>query len=404
MSVPNVLFKIGYVRHEEQLSTDFLREKYGGERRFYSCNQKYNYVSYTNDGSKEKIDYIAYSGDGEKSSGVFTKDGLLNKEQQQKLKEKLRKTKSVIWHGFISFQQEFGQRYMAGVEEAMRLMNAEMPAFLRSAGFNPENITWYAGLHENTTKKHIHYSFFENSPSRYRQRQEGDKLHYSDGIISKKFLNLFKIRIEQRLTDISAELKIARKELLTLSRGLLFSKENRKSYMGEIQDSMLELSRKLPNEGRLSYNSDSMAHLRPAINRIVYMLPKSNRRFYEAFDGYFNEAMRRDEKTRQMLVSQGINKKYWSEYLTADRLLEDMYRRIGNYVINSVKYFKKKEGRGKSRYIRKHLRKKSTLDILEHCAKLSADAEREAIETFNEYIEKLEEEKVPGGEQEVEME
>jgi hypothetical protein len=234
MSGPNVVLKFGFVEHEDKLTTDYKRERYGAARRFYSCNQDFNYVTYTQKGSAEKIDYIAYSGDREKSFGVFGKEGLLSKPQQQVLKDKLRKTKSVIWFGVISFPEAFGQRYVSGTEEAARVMSMELPAFLKKAGFDPDNITWYAGLHENTSNKHIHFSFCENQPKRYRQRQKDDKRHFSEGLIYQKFLDMFKVSIEQRLTDITSELKIARKEVMNVSRELLFSKESQTKYMWEL--------------------------------------------------------------------------------------------------------------------------------------------------------------------------
>lgn len=131
-----------------------MKEKYSRGLRLYSCrNTKFNYVSYVQEGSENKINYIAYSGDGEKSSGVFGATGLSTETEQQMLKAKLRKTDSVIWHGFISFAEGFGQKYVGSVEDAIRLMSTEMPVFLRDAGFTPENVVWYTGLHENTLKK-----------------------------------------------------------------------------------------------------------------------------------------------------------------------------------------------------------------------------------------------------------
>ena len=40
----------------------------------------------------------------------------------------------------------------------------EFPKFFKKAALNPENITWFAGLHENTDNKHIHFSFRQNPP------------------------------------------------------------------------------------------------------------------------------------------------------------------------------------------------------------------------------------------------
>ena len=78
MPVPNVNCKIAFVENEETLAkSPRLIEKYGAKRKFYSCNQTQDYLTYVDTGSKQKLDYVAYSGDREKSSGVFGKNGLL---------------------------------------------------------------------------------------------------------------------------------------------------------------------------------------------------------------------------------------------------------------------------------------------------------------------------------------
>lgn len=112
MSVPNVNCKIKYIQNEEDLAkSSVLTEKYGGNRQFYSSRLADDYMKYMDKGSKEKTDYISYAGDEEKSCGVFDKNGLLTSRGKQKLRQDLRKTKSIIWDCLLTFQPEFGQRY-----------------------------------------------------------------------------------------------------------------------------------------------------------------------------------------------------------------------------------------------------------------------------------------------------
>lgn len=173
MSVPNVNCKIQYIQNEGEIAkSPALTEKYSNKRRFYSSQLADDYLKYMDKGSKEKIDYISYSGDEEKSCGVFGKNGLLTMNEKKKLRQQLRETKSVIWDCFLTFQPEFGQRYCNDFEQAYEMMKREMPRFLKDAGFNPDNITWYAALHTNKKHRHIHISFFENTATRIRQRSK----------------------------------------------------------------------------------------------------------------------------------------------------------------------------------------------------------------------------------------
>lgn len=168
MSVPNVNCKIRYIQNEDNIAkSPALTEKYGEKRKFYSCNKADDYLKYMDKGSKEKIDYIEYSGDDEKSCGVFDKTGLMTSRGKQKLRKRLRETKSVIWDCLLMFQPEFGQRYCNDFEQAYEMMKREMPRFLKDAGFNPDNITWYAALHTNKKHRHIHISFLRTNRSVY---------------------------------------------------------------------------------------------------------------------------------------------------------------------------------------------------------------------------------------------
>lgn len=390
MATPNVVMCLRHVQNEDTLAANpALEKRYGDRRKFYSCNKGFNYVSYVNDGSKEKIDYIAYSGDNEKSSGVFDKNGLISKKQQNALKKQLRKTKSVIWDCVISFKKEFGDKYMGGYEDAYRLMKTEFPRFLKAAGLNPDNITWYSGLHTNTDNKHLHISFFENEPTRYSTVDKN--LHFSKGIINKRFLSDFKIHVEERLTDISAELKVARQELTGIAKSLLFSEGNQKAYQGEIQEKMLELLSRLPIEGRLSYASENMASLRPLINSISDAFIKSNPALYECFNKFCSGALKKDAAMKEILTNNKIPKEFWGRYLAADKYMEDFYRRMGNFIINSARVFKRKEKTTKTKGAAKRARRQTAIDMLTYSQKLRLEFEQEAMEAFREYLNKLKE-------------
>jgi hypothetical protein len=395
-SAPAVLLRLEYAPHESGMSRlpPVARKKYGRARSFYGCNSpnsKRNYVDYVNEGSEEKTDYVAYSGDGEKSRGVFDRDGLMSKERQAALKKKLRTTKSVIWFGLLSFTTEFGNKYMTDNADAFRLMTTELPRFFKNAGLNPDNITWYAGLHENTKHKHIHFSFFENAPLRFtaRSRQEP---RYSEGHIPKEILARFKVSAERRMTDITAELRAARQKVTDIMRNVLFSDGNKSRNTASIQEQMLDLIPLLPADGRLSYASGSMARLRPGIDRIADLLIKSNKTLYDAFNVFCNAATGHDERIKKMLIAQRIDKKSWDGYLTADKTLADFYRRFGNFIINTARVFKDKEKPKASRIVRKQAGKHAGASALKHCLRLGAYAEREAMNAFSEYMAKLKEE------------
>ena len=390
MPVPNVNCKIAFVENEETLAkSPRLIEKYGAKRKFYSCNQTQDYLTYVDTGSKQKLDYVAYSGDREKSSGVFGKNGLLTFKDRKELREKLRTTKSIIWDCLLTFQPEFGQTHCNDFEQAYEMMKREMPRFLKDAGFNPDNVIWFAGLHTNKNHRHIHISFFEDKPTRIRQRH--NDLQYSLGKINRACIDKFKLRVEQNLTDVSAELRIARKEVTTLTKDVLFSKNSLIRYNNEFQELIVRLAQQLPQSGRLSYDSENMKPLQPLIKRITDTAIKSNKQWRNAFVEFCGIVKKHDDETREMLIRNKIPEQYWNRYLKSETYLDDLYRRMGNQILNYVRVFKKKERPSKNRLAQKRIRTKTATDVLLRGAQLQAQMEADSMYFFQEYLRKLEE-------------
>lgn len=119
----------------------------------------------------------------------------------------------------------------------------------------------------------FYISFFENAPTRIRQRSK--RLQFSHGKINQECIRRFKVHVEQNLTDISAELRVARKEATNLSKEVLFSKDSVIRYNNAFQEQILDLVEKLPPSGRISYDSENMLPLKPLINTIVDMAIKT---------------------------------------------------------------------------------------------------------------------------------
>lgn len=394
----NVVLVMGFVRNEDKLSAkpDLLRV-YGKRRKFYSCNNgsmdNLRYVDEGTRGTSSLIeqDYIGYSGNYEKSSGVFNQNGLLSKKERTELRNNLRTTQSTIWHGIISFEESFGKRYCNSYEQAQRLMAMELPKFFKSAGFDKDKIVWYAGLHENTDHRHIHFSFYESEPSTYRSNAKG--LTYSNGKIDKKHFDKFKISIEQRLTDITSEIKIARNDVTDLTRSLLFSNPNRNMHYDNLQRQLQNLAQNLPVEGRLSYDSQNMLSLKPVIKDIVNNVIKSNKSLYSKFEYFCAQVRDRDNNTLEILKSNKVKASECMQYLTADKYLEDIYRRLGNQIITAVRVIRGRERKAKRRLAVKHIRRKTVASLIEYSLRLDSAIESEADEAFRELLEKLEENK-----------
>ena len=377
MSVPNVNLFLGYVDNLDKSVSKDLEA-----RRFYSSNKEYDYVKYVNTGSKEKLDYVAYSGNNEKSKGIFNENGLLNAEQIKELRTNLRTTKSTIWHGVISFTEYFGNVNCATYQKAYELMKSQLPKFFKNANLDPENIVWFAGLHENTDNKHIHFSFFEKEPLRYKQSSRFKQ--FSDGYIDIDAINQFKIDIEKYFISRNFNIFENRKEITNL----LKKSFNDGAYMNKINKLIIVL----PVKGRLSYDSENMAEHRPMIDNIVKSIIVSNPELKRKVSDFEHILSKRDT---ELLKAYAKIKVDCSDKLLYEKCMKDLYRRLGNIVILAAKDIKTKQNKfnyeTRNRLILKHIEKKKRKILINKCMQLNDLVNKEIVNAFAEYRERLEE-------------
>lgn len=390
MSVTNVLFNVGYCLTEEQLAAKpNVDEKYLQERQFYSCNQTNDFIKYVDSGI-DAGDVIGYTNNKEKSSGIFDQNGGLNKKERSKLRDNLRKTKSVIWHTVISFTEDFGARFMKSSEDAQELLQAELPRFFKQIGMPEDNIVWFAGLHENTDNQHIHLSFFEKEPMFYSARDK-TKPHYRYGKIAPSALNDFIIHVEERLTDASFDLKRSRRELMSAGSETLLGINGYLGFNNQLKRKLLELYRALPTDGRVSYNGLNMVSLRPQIRGIVDFIIKNNAKTKECMTEFGKDLVRRDSSVKEMCARQNISDPL--PYLVEDKYLEDVYRRLGDKVIKAAMTIKNNEEKErqkcKNNLAKKRVERRHRQCLFDKGTKLAAEIDDDAIRIFEEYRRKL---------------
>lgn len=234
---PNVVFRCHYYTKKSK------------EYAFYS-SQKSNsdYLNYIDKGIRDghPIDYLAYSGNPEKSSGLFGPSGLLSFREKAKVRKKLRATDSQIWDCVISFEESFGKEHMKSYLDAKNLLKDELPHFLKSNGMDIANVTWVAGLHENTGNRHIHLCFFENKPRRIVANKKEKQYH--NGSLKQVSIDDFKVRIEQRLTGAKFSIFSERDEILAKADSYFDSEiDSRSLFDRRFRESLEPLYQKLPD-------------------------------------------------------------------------------------------------------------------------------------------------------------
>ncbi len=183
------------------------------KRAFYGSAQKDDYLGYIDKGvqSTKAIDYLDYTDAGEKSSGAFGAEGLLTKFQKKELRERLRRTQSCIWDMVVSFEESYGKFNLTDAAAARAVLLKTLPKLFRTTRLNPDNMTWFAGLHTNTDNRHIHVCFFENEPQRFHRKT--GTLRYRHGKIRQDALDTFKAEIVKHFMQPAEGVRRVRKLL-----------------------------------------------------------------------------------------------------------------------------------------------------------------------------------------------
>ena len=103
------------------------------------------------------------------------------------------------------------------------------------------------------------------------------------------------------------------------------------------------------------------------------------------------KAKKHDDRTREILIRQQIPEVFWPQYMKSDTYLDDMYRRLGNQILNYVRIYRRRERPAKGRLARKRIRRKTAVSVLAKGMEMQAALQVDSMYFFEEYLKKLEE-------------
>lgn len=243
--------------------------------------------------------------------------------------------------------------------------------------FSKNNIVWYAGLHTNTDNRHVHISFFEKEPTFYNQARK--EYRYRKGRISPEYINLLKADVEEHLFSDKEETKLRRRKALEEIKDMSVAFDDPKFPLF-LQKEIKALMEEIPMKGRHSYAS----------------LPEPIQKHADSlsFSLLINSANGQD-LLNHLSMMRAKEKQYAKKYKVkpteykSDRILKDVYRRIGNDVIGKIiairnESMKELEGIRNDRLKRK--KELSRIRFLTSKIKALSDEEERANE---EYMEQL---------------
>lgn len=307
------------------------------ERNFYaSKGQNNDFLNYVDTGTQKGVpkDFIAYAGNPEKSEGAFDSEGLLDDEKKKKLREELRNTGSIIWDMVISLREDYGKDKFKDWKECQEILKKNLPDFFQSVGFNSDNMSYFAGLHQNTDNPHIHLAFWEKKPNTVTSRSNKPRFK-TKGKLDLKAITAFQMEVEKTLDKddeikLSSQSRALRKELCEISNDIPSDLDNGL----RMRKLLKKLYRELPDKNK-GYASDEMTPYRETIDEITLLILDSHPNLKKAYTHYYSELKKRDEKTIDKLKRAKF-KGDISSFLKAEKASDDFFRRLGNKVLNHV--------------------------------------------------------------------
>ena len=381
MASPNVLFRAIYYTKDSK------------EYKFYSSQSASNdYLQYVSNGHRQGKyrDYIDYTGNTEKSYGAFSSNGILSAKERKEIRDRLRTTDAQIWSCLLSFEEEYGKDHLRSYKDAKTLIEEEFPKFLKENRMEFKNIIWFAGVHENTDNRHIHICFFEKEPIRTNPDNPSKGLRYHNGPLTRKSMDDLKVRIEQRMSNLEYDIKSERNKILEETDEYLDKVvDPYVDFDKSLKEKLLNVYKKLPN-GSYGYENRKLDNLRNDIDDITshYLInePGANNSYLNVLNRLSNY----DEKTRIICESQHIEP---DPYLICEKFKKDIYRRIGNQIINYVRDSKNQSINGliSSNKKGRLTEKKRISYLLNNVSRLDMLVAKDRMETFDEFERLMEE-------------
>lgn len=257
-------------------------------------------------------------------SFTWNMDGDINAKKELK---KIDLNSNHLWSLVVSFKPDFAiNNGLISKSDYYQLTTNIMPNLLVNMGLDLNNVSWYATLHRNTNNPHLHIIFFEHNktidnaqiPSSSLSKFKSDIVNYL--IDNEKF---YRLR-DQEFNNITKSISL--KNLNEVKNQKLFSD----SYRKELNKMLLDFYNKLPQKGRLQYNSKNFVPYKKDLDNIInYILMHDSVKY-----SYAKYIRLLSEHQKELSEIYGNSK---SNYY--DNQLNKLYSKIGNEILYNYKVY-----------------------------------------------------------------
>ena len=345
--MPAVIFNIAFTTPTPRKNaTVRQRVEHAAQRAYYNWTTPYNYVAYMQDKKKTQV-HNTYADYMQKSDVLFNQYGAIDKDKLEEIKDALGKTESIIWHGFISFEEAYKSQFDT-TEKCAEFLHDTFNVLIDKSHLHRDNIELVAALHKDTEHHyHIHFTFFE------REAKHKNNTYTRIGKFPPWAIDNFVVSSNLYLDERRQQLHIERDRLIDRIRSA-YPTARAAKYCREdnnaVAKAVTALADNLPESGRLGYNSPNMFELRPQIDSVVNLMIAGNAQLLSAYGDWQAEVARREQLAKKAMTESrfayvddkritpdtSVNAttvtKWHNVSVIAD-IKHDMRARLGNYAI-----------------------------------------------------------------------
>jgi hypothetical protein len=347
MGTPNVNFILEY---NLPYAPGAAKNIYTERRDFVSCSDGshnlYNYLTRPGAADKNDIntieaakalaehteaseqDLLSYAKNRPGSTGAFDANGDISEERAAEIRAELQKTKSIIWSGVLSFEEEYGKKFCNDKAAAQKLIKSTLKSLFAKSHLKYENIEWYAALHENTDNRHIHICFWEKEPT--FTKKGSSEYHFAErGKFRTEALDNFKFAVAKYF-EVESMNSYKTRDAFRADFRKNINTERRKEPLIAILDDVKK-------SGSWQY-ARQKPETQDKILKFAMDLIKANDNLKAQYDKYVSELIEQQQKYLDIC---NANKLTIDDKIKnfANNNINELHNRIGNDVLYCVQKF-----------------------------------------------------------------
>ena len=248
---------------------------------------------------------------------------MITPAELELMKDRLKKNKGNIWHGFISLSEEESYK-IDTPEKCIKFVKNVFGTFFKTAHLEESNMDLMCALHSDRPHHlHIHFQFWEKEPKCYAK--DGTLKYRSKGKIEKRAIDKMFINAGLYLDDDRDNVYKSRMEALRELKGMT-AINVAITTKDEVKEELLKLVKELPKDKDYSYSNIEMQPYRERVDNIVSLLLSYDREARKADREFYEALSLRKQKVEEIINTTHL---FSDENVNLDDLMDDIEQAMG---------------------------------------------------------------------------